>query len=61
VRGSSSTINAEERDLRSRVSPRKVSQCSKTQGGADSYAMIKSIVETAKRHTQHPLDVLAGL
>jgi transposase len=55
------TNNAAERDLRSGVSARKVSQCSKTQGGADSYAMIKSIVETAKRHHQHPLDVLVGL
>ena len=43
------------------MSVRKVSQCSETQGGADSYAMIKSIVETAKRHTQHPFDVLVGL
>ncbi|MGY2896490.1 IS66 family transposase [Deinococcus sp. UYEF24] len=55
------TNNAAERDLRSGVTARKVSQCSKTQGGADGYAMIKSIVETAKRHRQHPLDVLVGL
>ncbi|GAA4000746.1 hypothetical protein GCM10022631_09390 [Deinococcus rubellus] len=43
------------------MSARKVSQCSKTQGGADSYAVVKSIVEIAKRHTQHPLDILVGL
>jgi len=55
------TNNAAERDLRSGVTARKVSQCSKTQGGADGYAMIKSIVETAKRHHQHPLDILIGL
>ncbi|WP_161884202.1 IS66 family transposase [Deinococcus alpinitundrae] len=55
------TNNAAERDLRSGVSARKVSHCSKTQGGADSYAMIKSIVETAKRHKQYPLDVMVGL
>ena len=55
------TNNAAERALRSGVIARKVSQCSKTQGGADGYAMIKSIVETAKRHAQHPMDVLVGL
>ena len=55
------TNNAAERDLRSGVTARKVSQCSKTQGGVDGYAMVKSIVETAKRHHQHPLDVLVGL
>ena len=55
------TNSAAERDLRSGVSARKVSQCGRTQGGADGYAMIKSVVETAKRHNQHPLDVLVGL
>ena len=55
------TNNAAERALRSGVIARKVSQCSKTQRGADGYAMIKSVVETAKRQAQHPLDVLAGL
>ena len=55
------TNNAAERDLRSGVSARKVSQCSKTQRGADGYAMIKSVVETARRHKHHPLDVLVGL
>jgi transposase len=55
------TNNAAERDLRPGVSARKVSQCSKTQRGADSYAMLKSVVETARRHKQHPLDVLVGL
>ncbi|WP_425429945.1 IS66 family transposase [Deinococcus hopiensis] len=55
------TNNAAERALRSGVIARKVSQCSKTQEGADSYAMIKSVVETAKRHAQHPMDVLVSL
>ena len=55
------TNNAAERALRSGVIARKVSQCSKTQRGADGYAMIKSVVETAKRQAQHPLDVLVGL
>ncbi|GAA4010835.1 IS66-like element ISH10 family transposase [Deinococcus rubellus] len=55
------TNNAAERALRSGVIARKVSQCSKTQRGADSDAMIKSVVETARRHAQHPLDVLVGL
>ena len=55
------TNNAAERALRLGVIARKVSQCSKTQRGADGYAMIKSVVETAKRHAQHPLDVLMGL
>ncbi|WP_370657485.1 transposase [Deinococcus sp. KNUC1210] len=55
------TNNAAERDLRSGVSARKVSQCSKTQQAANSYALIKSLVETAKRHSQHPLTVLVGL
>ena len=55
------TNNAAERALRSGVIARKVSHCSKTQRGADGYAMIKSVVETAKRQAQHPLDVLVGL
>lgn len=55
------TNNAAERALRSGVIARKVSQCSKTQQGADGYAMIKSVVETAKRQAQHPLDVLMSL
>nr|WP_255808340.1 transposase [Deinococcus sp. KNUC1210] len=55
------TKNAAERDLRSEVTARKVSQCRKTQRGADGYAVIKSVVETAKRRAQHPLDVLVGL
>ncbi len=55
------TNNAAERGLRSGVIARKVSQCSKTQRGADGYAMIKSVIETAKRQAQHPLDVLVGL
>ena len=55
------TNNAAERALRSGVIARKVSQCSKTQRGADGYAMIKSVVETARRQGQHPLNVLVGL
>ncbi|MGI8747683.1 MAG: IS66 family transposase [Deinococcus sp.] len=55
------TNNAAERALRSGVIARRVSQCSKSQLGADSYAMIKSVVETARRHTQHPLEFLVGL
>ncbi|GGR09938.1 IS66 family transposase [Deinococcus ruber] len=55
------TNNAAERALRSGVIARKVSQCSKTQRGADGYAMIKSVVETARRQAQHPLDVLVRL
>ena len=55
------TNNAAERALRSGVIARKVSQCSKTQRGADGYAMIKSVVETAKHQGQHPLEVLTSL
>jgi transposase len=55
------TNNAAERNLRSGVTARKVSQCSETQRGADGDAMIKSVVETAKRQAQHPLDVLVCL
>ena len=55
------TNNAAERALRSGVIARKVSQCSKTQKGADGYAMIKSVLETAKRQGQHPLEVLTSL
>ena len=55
------TNNAAERALRSGVIARKVSRCSKTRRGADGYAMIKSVIETAKRQAQHPLDVLVGL
>ena len=55
------TNNAAERDLRSGVIGRKVSQCSKTQEGADGYAILKSVIETAKRRGQDPLEQLTVL
>ena len=50
-----------QRDLRSGVIGRKVSQCSKTQEGADGYAILKSVIETAKRRGQDPLEQLTVL
>ena len=55
------TNNAAERDLRSGVIGRKVSQCSKSQEGADGYAILKSVTETAKRRGQDPLERLTSL
>lgn len=52
------TNNAAERALRPAVISRKVSQCSKSQGGADTFAKFKSVVETAKLRGQIPFEVL---
>lgn len=42
------TNNAAERQLRSVVTVRKVSQCSKNWRGATTYMRIKSVTETAR-------------
>lgn len=55
------TNNAAERQLRSVVCARKVSQCSKTELGALNYASIKTVVETARLRGQDTVKVLADL
>lgn len=55
------TNNAAERSLRTVVIARKVSQCSKTDLGAQTYMRIKSTVETAKLRGQDPVAVLTSL
>ncbi len=55
------TNNAAERQLRSVVIARKVSQCSKNEVGAMNYASIKSVVETARLRGHDPVKILANL
>lgn len=55
------TNNAAERQLRSVVLARKVSQCSKNERGATTYMRIKSITETARLRGHDPVDVLMAL
>ena len=49
------TNNRAERALRPAVVARKVSQCSKTPGGADAYAAFASIICTLNKRTRQPL------
>ena len=55
------TNNAAERQLRSVVLARKVSQCSKNERGATTYMRIKSVTETARLRGHDPVDVLMAL
>ena len=55
------TNNRAERILRPAVIARKVSQCSKNQRGADAYARLKTIVETAKRRGMDTIEALTAL
>ncbi|WP_353544528.1 IS66 family transposase, partial [Deinococcus xinjiangensis] len=51
------TNNAAERQLRSVVLARKVSQCSKNERGATTYMRIKSVTETARLRGHDPVEV----
>lgn len=55
------TNNAAERQLRSVVLARKVSQCSKNESGATTYMRIKSVTETARLRGHDPVQVLMDL
>lgn len=55
------TNNAAERQLRSVVLARKVSQCSKNERGATTYMRIKSVTETARLRGHDPVEVLMDL
>jgi hypothetical protein len=56
------TNNAAERALRPAVIARKVSQCSKTDGGADAHAKFTSVIVTAaKRGAKSIVDALCGI
>ncbi len=56
-----STNNRAERALRPAVIARKVSQCSKTQGGADAFAAFASVLRTAIQRGHSATEVLAQL
>lgn len=53
------TNNAAERALRGAVIARKVSQCSKTDGGAEAHSAFTSVIATL--HKRRPDDLLEGL
>ncbi|WP_291427132.1 IS66 family transposase [Deinococcus sp.] len=55
------TNNAAERQLRSVVMARKISQCSKNPRGATTYMRIKSVTETARLRGHDPVDTLMAL
>ena len=57
------TNNRAERALRGAVIARKVSHCSKTDGGAEAYSMFTSVIRTLYRRVddQSVLDVLCGV
>jgi transposase len=59
------TNNRAERGLRPVVIARKVSQCSKNERGANSYAVLRSIFETLRKRTTDAIstftDLLRGL
>src|SRR5215210_3170016 len=55
------TNNASERGFRFAVIQRKVSQCSKTMGGARAFEAFASVIKTAMRQGQDVVERLAGL
>jgi transposase len=55
------TNNASERGFRFAVIQRKVSQCSKTAGGARAFEAFASVIKTAMRQGQDVVERLAGL
>jgi hypothetical protein len=55
------TNNASERGFRFAVIQRKVSQCSKTAGGARAFEAFASVIKTAMRQGQDVVERLTGL
>lgn len=55
------TNNTSERGLRFAVIQRKVSQCSKTIGGAEAFAAFASVIKTARQRGQDVVEWLSGL
>src|SRR3954469_21794944 len=55
------TNNASERGFRFAVIQRKVSQCSKSAGGARAFEAFASVIKTAMRQGQDVVERLAGL
>jgi hypothetical protein len=55
------TNNRSERGFRFAVIQRKVSQCSKTAGGAEAFAAFASVIKTAMRRGQDVVEWLSGL
>ena len=55
------TNNRSERGFRFAVIQRKVSQCSKTAGGAEAFAAFASVIKAAMRRGQDVVEWLSGL
>ena len=55
------TNNTSERGFRFAVMQRKVSQCSKTAGGAKAFAAFASVIKTAMRQGKDVVEWLSGL
>lgn len=55
------TNNRSERGLWFAVIQRKVSQCSKTAGGAEAFAAFASVIKTAMRQGKDVVEWLSGL
>jgi transposase len=55
------TNNRSERGFRFAVIQRKVSQCSKTQGGAEAFAAFASVIKTAMRQGKDVVEWLSAL
>ena len=55
------TNNISERGFRFAVIQRKVSQCSKTAGGAEAFASFASVIKTAMRQGQDVVERLSAL
>jgi transposase len=55
------TNNAGERSLRPAVIARKVSQCSKTDGGAEAFSAFCSVIRTAMKQGWDGVEWLCGL
>lgn len=59
--GVDATNNQAERDLRPAVLARKTGRCNKTEIGAETHAVLSSIVETLRKRRLNPIQALAML
>jgi len=59
--GVDATNNQAERDLRPAVLARKTGRCNKTETGAETHAVLASIIETLRKRGRNPIQDLTAL
>jgi len=59
--GVDATNNQAERDLRPAVLARKTGRCNKTETGAETHAILASVIETLRKRGRNPIQDLTAL